>query len=84
MNYPDKSTHPGQVVFNNLTDGIKKVTAARELPESFLFKKTEESGWIPVVKVEAHIRGNKMIIHQYGPNNELLRSTFGFAGEKDA
>ena len=65
--------HPGVIVF---FEGERQVATRRasELPEELLFADTPR-GRVPVVKVVAHIGADRREILEFGPDDQLLRST---------
>ena len=69
-----KQRHPGFIVY---VDGNTKEESREpiaEVPESLRFAETED-GEVPIVKVVSYLEGDRRIIREYGPNDELLRST---------
>jgi hypothetical protein len=67
--------HPGKVLYVDGNSGqVLETIDAAEMPDSIRFADTER-GRVPVVKVIATIVGDKRYVREYGPNDELLRST---------
>jgi len=67
--------HPGRIIYVDGDSGaIVSERDVGEVPESGRFVHTER-GPVPVVRVEASVAGDKRFIKEYGPGNELLRTT---------
>lgn len=71
----ENPVHPGQITYlDGNTGDVVAVSDVQEVPESMRFVETE-SGLVPVVKVVATIVENERLIQEYGPDDEILRST---------
>jgi hypothetical protein len=71
----ETKSHPGQVVFwDGNTNKIVRTASASELPIQMLWAETKE-GKVAVVKVIATTFGDQRHVLEYGPENQLLRST---------
>lgn len=67
--------HPGKIVFiDGDTGKVIDQDNASEVPEDVAYAETDD-GLVPVVKVVAHTLEDRRTIEEYGPNDELLRST---------
>ncbi|MBN9687188.1 MULTISPECIES: hypothetical protein [unclassified Corallococcus] len=70
-----KPKHPG---FIRYIDGKTQQEVRRmeiaQVPEALQYAQTPK-GWVPVVKVVALEEGNQRTLREYGPGDELLRST---------
>ncbi|HYH94352.1 hypothetical protein [Hyalangium sp.] len=70
-----KPKHPG---FIRYIDGKTQQEVRRldisQVPESLQYAQTP-NGWVPVVKVVSLVEGPQRTLREYGPADELLRST---------
>jgi hypothetical protein len=70
-----KPKHPG---FIRYIDGQTQQEVRRmdisQVPEALQYAQTP-GGWVPVVKVVSTEAGNQRTLREYGPSDELLRST---------
>jgi hypothetical protein len=70
-----KPKHPG---FIRYIDGKTQQELRRmdiaQVPEDLRYAQTP-GGWVPVVKVVSFEEGNQRTLREYGPAEELLRST---------
>ena len=67
--------HPGEIAYiDGNTSEIVSRKRASQVPEKMRFVETTD-GLVPVVKVVAHVFGDRRTIQEFGPNDELLRST---------
>ncbi|MFY2560763.1 hypothetical protein ACN469_24375 [Corallococcus terminator] len=70
-----KPKHPG---FIRYIDGKTQQEVRRmdvsQVPEALQYAQGPK-GWVPVVKVIALEEGNQRTLREYGPEDELLRST---------
>jgi hypothetical protein len=70
-----KNRHPGTILFvDGRTQRVTFRVDAAEVPRAVRFAETKQ-GRVPVVKVVAYPRGNQRIIREYGPADELLRTS---------
>lgn len=71
----DKPVHPGQITYlDGNTGNVVAVNDVQQVPESMRFVETTH-GLVPVVKVVATTIEDERLIQEYGPNDEMLRST---------
>mgnify|MGYP001184563251 CR=1 FL=1 len=67
--------HPGKIVYVDGNSGrTLSVDDAERVPRALRFVPTP-LGPVPVVRVVSAIVGNQQLVHAYGPDGELLRST---------
>ncbi len=79
MSNPDAPQHPGKIVFvDGITQQVVKERSAAEVPFNVRFIETED-GLVPVVKIVNFTTAEQQIIRQYGPDDQLLRSTVQIA-----
>jgi hypothetical protein len=70
-----KNRHPGTILFiDGRTQQITVRLDATEVPRSVRFADTKQ-GRVPVVKVVAYPKGSQRVIREYGPADELLRTS---------
>ncbi|WNG57590.1 hypothetical protein F0U59_24635 [Archangium gephyra] len=70
-----KPKHPGFIrYFDGKTQQEVRRLEISQVPEPLQYAKTP-NGWVPVVKVVAIEEGNQRTLREYGPGDELLRST---------
>jgi hypothetical protein len=67
-------THPGTITYVDDDAKTEKVLPVSQVPEALRFGQMGELQ-VPVVKVVAKLRGGELLIREYGPKGELLRST---------
>ncbi len=67
--------HPGKITYiDGNTNKVVSTEDIAKVPETLRFADTP-SGKVPVVKVIATVAGDQRHIREYGPNDQLLRST---------
>lgn len=67
--------HPGKIVYVDGNSGrTLSVDDAERVPRAQRFAATPR-GPVPVVRVVSAVCGNQQLLHAYGPDGELLRST---------
>lgn len=67
--------HPGTITYlDGNTHAVVSVEAVENVPEALRFADTP-TGKVPVVKVIATVAGDQRTIREYGPGDQLLRST---------
>lgn len=67
--------HPGKITYiDGNTNKVVSTDDVAKVPESLRFADTP-AGRVPVVKVIATVAGDQRTIREYGPKDELLRST---------
>ncbi len=73
---PQQPKHPGTILYVNEAGDVQ-VRPVASVPEALRFAPTER-GLVPVVKVVVAPlpQGDRRAIREYGPDGELLRSTF--------
>jgi hypothetical protein len=70
--------HPGTVEWvDGATGAVTEVEPASVLPESLRFAPGADGSLRPVARIVISGVGERREIRQYGPEGELLRTTFG-------
>lgn len=70
-----KPKHPGYIRYidGKTQQEVRRVEIS-QVPESLQYVQTP-GGWVPVVKVVAFEQEERRTLREYGPGEELLRST---------
>jgi hypothetical protein len=69
--------HPGTITFvDGLTGETTSVAPVEEIDPSLRFLPGADGGLRPVVRVEITTEGDHRTLREFGPGDELLRSTF--------
>jgi hypothetical protein len=68
--------HPGRVTYlNGNTGEVVSEKPVAEVPEHLRFAPDETGALVPVVKVVATVAGAQRSMREYGPDDQLLRTT---------
>ncbi|MEZ4726309.1 MAG: hypothetical protein R3E79_04150 [Caldilineaceae bacterium] len=79
MTETNNPKHPGKIVFiDGTTQEVTAEVDAETVPLTIRFVETDD-GLAPVVKIVNYTTEGRRIIRQYGPNDELLKSTVQIA-----
>lgn len=67
--------HPGFIVYLE-APSMREVRRlpVTQVPDELRFAQTPE-GWVPVVKVVAQTDGDRRTLSEFGPDDQLLRTT---------